>query len=111
MIHLAGLVVATTADLLNSTRLQTVPSGGFITIEVIANLNDATNNFAITISLPNGDTPVDSQQVSGVNPSLAGVMDSRMSDKYRFPVGQGGHVTITLTETGTAILYFRVTYN
>lgn len=110
MIHLAGIVVATTADLLNTTRLQTVPGNGVLTVEVQADLNDATNNFAITISLPDGETPVDAQQVSGVNPSLAGVIDSRMSDKYRFPIGQGGHPTITLTETGTAILTFRVTF-
>lgn len=110
MIHLANIVAATTADVLNSTRLQSIPAGGVITIECIAQFNDATNAFTLTVNLPGGDTPVEAQRVSAVNPALAGVMDSRMSDKYRFPVTQGGHVVVTFTEIGTAILYYRITY-
>lgn len=111
MIHLADIVVATTADLLNGTRLQSLPSPGILTCEFIADLNDASAAYDLTIELPNGDTPVNVQRVSAVNPALAGVMDSRMSDKYVFPgLAQGGHVTITLTETGTCIAYFRITF-
>lgn len=110
MIHLAAIVSATAADILNSTRLQSIPAGGVITIEVISQFNDATNAFTLTVSLPGGGTPIEAQRVSAVNPAIAGVMDSRMSDKYRFPVTQGGHVTVTLTEIGTAIAYYRITY-
>lgn len=111
MIHLADIVVATTADLLNGTRLQSLPSPGVLVCEFISQFNDATNAYDLTIELPNGDTPVNVQRVSAVNPALAGVMDSRMSDKFTFPgLAQGGHVTITLTETGTAVAYFRITF-
>lgn len=110
MIVLQNIVVATTADLLNSTRLQSVDRDGMMIIELIANLADATNQFTVTLQLPSGDTPVNAQLVSGVNPSLAGVMDRRMHDRYEFPVASGGHMTITFTETGTAILFYRVTF-
>ncbi len=110
MIHLASIITATTADLLNSTLLQSAPSNGVMIVELIANLNDATNSFAVTIQTPDGDTPVNAQAVSGVNPSLTGVMDNRMSDRYEFPIFQGGHMVITFTETGTAILYSKVTF-
>lgn len=110
MIHLAGRVLATTTDLLNGTRLQSPPANGVLIVQFCADLNNATNNYTCTIELPDGDTPVNGQSVSGSNPSLGGTMDSRLADRYEFPVTQGGHVTITLTETGTAILYFKITF-
>lgn len=110
MIHLAGLIAASTADLLNGTRLQSPPRDGVLIIQFCADLNDATNNYVATIELPDGNTPVNAQAVSGSNPSLGGTMDSRLADRYEFPVAQGGHVTIGLTESGTAILYFKITF-
>lgn len=110
MIHLAALVVATTTDLLNGTRLQSPPANGVLIVQLQADLNNATNNYAATIELPSGDTPVNAQAVSGSNPSLGGTMDARLADRYEFPVQQGGHVTITLTESGTAICYYKITF-
>lgn len=110
MIVLSGIVVATTADLLNSTLLQSAPSNGVMIIEVSADLNNATNSWALTVQLPDGDTPINAQAVSGSNPSLAGTLDNRQTDRYEFPISAGGHLVITFTETGTAILTFRVTF-
>lgn len=110
IIILQGLVSATTADLLQGTRLQTVPAGGVLTIQFQSNLNNVTNNFVASVQLPNGDTPLNAVNVSGNNPSLDGVLDVRTLDQYSFPITQGGHAVITLTETGTAILSYRIIY-
>lgn len=108
MIFLSDRVIATTADLLQGTRLQTVPRGGVMTFRFIADLADATNNFTATIQLPNGDTPLNGVLVPGVNPSLAGVMDARQLLQVSFGIAQGGHTVVTLTETGTAILTYQI---
>lgn len=96
-------IIATNADILNGTRLNSIPYNGTLTFEVQADLSNATNSFAMTIQLPNGDVPVDSQLVPGVNPSLGGVLDERTLFRMSFPAFQGGHFNISLTETGTAI--------
>ncbi len=110
MIYLRSTVVATTADLLNNTRLSSLPYNGQLVIQAQANLGNATNNFAITIQLPNGEVPVDSQQVgAGLEAdALGGQLDERYLDMWSFAAPQGGHFTITLTETGTAICTTRV---
>lgn len=110
MIHLAAAIVATAADLLNGTRLQSAPRDGVMIIQLQANLNNATNGWAVTLEDPDGNTPVTAQAVSGNNPSLDGVMDTRTLDRYEFNLVQGGHMTITLTESGTAILYYKITF-
>lgn len=109
-IILSDRITATTADVLQGTRLQTVPSGGIMTFQMIADLADATNNFTVTIQLPNGDTPLNGVLVPGVNPSLAGVLDSRQLMQVSYPIAQGGHTVLTFTETGTAVLTYRVIY-
>lgn len=110
MIMLSDRVIATTADLLQGTRLQTVPAGGVMTFQFIADLADATNNFVVTIQLPNGDTPLNAVLVPGVNPSLAGVLDTDQLLQVSYPIAQGGHTVVTLTETGTAIVTYRIIY-
>ncbi len=110
MIYLRSTVVASVTDLLNNTRLSALPYNGQLVIQVQANLGNATNNFAITIQLPSGDVPVDSQQVAaGLEAdALGGQLDERYLDMFSFPASQGGHFTISLTETGTAICTTRV---
>lgn len=107
----SALVTATTTDLLNSSRLQTVPAGGFLTIELISSASDASNNFLATVQMPNGITPLNSVLVPGSNPALAGVMDDRQKLMITLPIEQGGHCVISLAETGTAVLMYRVTYS
>jgi len=110
MILLSDRVTATTADLLQGTRLQTVPAGGKMTFQFLADAADATNNYAVTIQLPNGDTPLNSVLVPGSNPALAGVIDERQVLQVTYPIQQGGHAVVTLTETGTAICTYRIIY-
>ncbi len=110
MIYLRSTIVATNSDLLNATRLSSIPHNGQLIIQAMANLGNATNNYAITIQLPNGEVPVDSQQVAAgqEGDALGGQLDERYLDMWSFPAPQGGHFTISLTETGTAICTTRV---
>lgn len=107
MIFEQAVIVATDADILGGTRLNSIPYNGILTLQFSANLANATNNFTVTIQLPGGDVPVDSQIISGNNPSLDGVLDERTLMQFSFPADQGGHFNISLTETGTAIAIWR----
>jgi len=111
MIYLTGVEAATNADILNNTRLTSLPYGGSLTIQCLANLNNATNRHSITIQLPDGSVPVDTQPVSAgqeVEGALGGQLDSRLLDQWSFPATQGGHFIVSFTETGTAIVTWRV---
>lgn len=107
MIYESGIEAATNTDILSGTRLNAIPFRGILTFDVLCQLNDATNSFAVTIQLPNGDVPVDAQRVPASNPALAGVLDERMLARFVFPATQGGHFNISLTETGTAVCTWR----
>ena len=56
-IILSGQEAADNSDILQGTRLQTVPAGGFLTFELQASDNDATNNYTVSVQMPGGDTP------------------------------------------------------
>jgi hypothetical protein len=109
-IILSGLEVASNADILQGTRLQTVPAGGVLTFELQGQLNDTAANYTVSIQMPNGDTPLNNVRVPGCNPALAGVIDERQNLTVSFPITQGGHCVFSATETGTASLAWRVTY-
>ncbi len=108
LIYLGATIVATDADILNNTRLSSIPySGGILTVLALANLNNATNNFTMTIQLPDGSVPIDGQPVLAgqeVEGALGGQLDSRLYMRFDFPAPQGGHFTIAFTETGAAVL-------
>jgi len=102
---------ATNTDILQGTRLQTVPAGGFLTFELQASDNDATNNFTASVQMPGGDTPMNGTRIPcGNSTGLAGVIDERTNLTATFPIQQGGHAVFSCTETGTAELTWRVTY-
>lgn len=107
MIFESNIVTATTADLLSTGRLNAIPYNGTLTLRFISQFADATNSYSVTIQKPNGDVPVDAQLVPAVNPALAGVMDERHLLQFTFGASQGGHFTVTLTETGTAVAMFQ----
>lgn len=107
MIYETGVIVGTDVDVLAGTRLNAIPYNGTLTVDVSVNLSNATNNYVLTIQKPDGDVPVDSQQVPGTNPALDGVLDERTLLRFTFAATQGGHFTISLTETGTAIAIWR----
>ncbi len=111
MIYLTGQETATNTDVLLNTRLTSIPYGGQLTIQCLANLNNATSRFAITILLPDGSVPVDAQRVSAgqeVEGALGGQLDDRLLDQWTFPATQGGHFTVDFTETGTAVVTWRI---
>jgi len=103
MILEVGFEAATNADILSGTRLNAIPYGGLLTLMFQSNLNDGTNSYRLTIQLPNGDVPVDSQLIPACNPALPGVLDERTLLKMAFPATQGGHFNISTTEAGTAV--------
>lgn len=98
-----NVIAATNADILNGTRLNTIPYMGTLTFMVLADLANATNFWTMTIQLPGGDVPVDGQIVPGANPSLGGVLDDRQYFMMSFAAILGGHFNISLTEGGAAI--------
>lgn len=110
-IILSSQETASNTDILQGTRLQTVPQGGFLTFELQASDNDATNNYTVSIQMPGGDTPMNATRVPCGNTSgLAGVIDDRTCLTATFPIQQGGHTVFSCSETGTAELSWRVTY-
>lgn len=110
-IILSDQEAATNTDILQGTRLQTVPAGGYLTFELQASDNDATNNFAVSVQMPGGDTPMNGTRIPcGNSTGLAGVIDERTNLTATFPIAQGGHAVFSCTETGTAELTWRVTY-
>jgi len=107
MIYEGAVIAATDTDVLNGTRLNSIPYAGIVTFEFQASLADATNNYVLTLQLPNGDVPVDGVIVPGNNPALGGVLDERTLLRMSFPAANGGHFVVSLTESGTAICIWR----
>jgi len=112
IIILSDIESATNLDILQGTRLQTVPQGGFLTFEFQASDNDATNNYTASIQLPGGETPLaDTVKVPGGRQTgLAGIINADDKFMATFPVAQGGHCVFGCTETGDAEVAWRVTY-
>lgn len=110
-IILSGQQAASTSDILQGTRLQSVDEMGVLLFELQCSDNDATNNMSVTIQLPGGDTPMTATRIPCGNTSgLAGVLDERTNLTASFVIKAGGHTTFSCTEAGTAELTWRVTY-
>lgn len=111
IIILSGQEAATNADILQGTRLQTVPANGALTFELQASDNDGTNNGVVSLQMPGGNTPMNGTRIPCGNATgLAGVIDERTDLQASFPIGQGGHPVFSWTETGDTELTWRVTY-
>ncbi len=110
MIVLSTQEVATNTDILQGTRLQTVPSNGVLLFELEADLADATNNFVVTIQLPDGSTPLNGVLVPANAQGVDGVLHEFEKLAVMFAIGQGGHPVFSCVESGTAVLTHRVTY-
>lgn len=111
MIFEQAVIVASSSDVLTGTRIDSMPYAGAVTIQMCANLANATNSYAVTIQLPGGDVPVDSQIVAcgmSVENVLGGQMDTRFLTQFTFPIVQGAHLNLSFVETGAAILIWRV---
>lgn len=110
VIVLSDVEFATNTDILQGTRLQTVPAGGFLTFEMQANANDITVFNTVSIQMPNGDTPLNEVRVPASNPGANGVIDDRQKLMITLPIAQGGHTVFSTTETGANGMVWRVTY-
>ncbi len=114
---MAGIIIlsaqeaASNTDILQGTRLQTVPRGGFLTFEMQAADNVAANNYTVSVQMPNGDTPMNATLVpAGAVAGLAGVINERENLTATFPISQGGHCVFSCAETGDTEMTWRVTY-
>ena len=107
MIYETFLVSASNTDLLSSGRLNAIPYNGTLTLDFLSDLGDDTNNYALTIQLPGGDVPVDGQRVVASSSGLDMVLDERELMRFSFGASQGGHFTVSLTESGTAVCAVR----
>jgi len=109
VIVLSGLEAVTNTDILQGTRLQTVPAGGFLTFEMQAATNDTTNYTEVSIQMPNGDTPLNSVRIP------EGVTDYALNNNDKtqitLPIAQGGHTVFSVTEVGASSLTWRVSYS
>lgn len=111
-IVLSGIEAATNTDILQGTRLQTVPRNGLLSFELQAADADATNNYTASIQLPSGDTPLNATLIPGNSGTagVAGVINEHDALKLRFRIGQGGHCVFSCAETGDTELTWRVTF-
>lgn len=110
-ITVTGLEAATAADVLQATRLQTVPRGGILMVEMQAADNVAANSWAAALQLPDGTVPFTGMLVpAGAATGLAGVLDAREAYRGSFKITQGGHAVLDFTETGDTEVFWRVTF-
>jgi len=110
-IILGGFEAASNTDILQGTRLQTVPGPGVLTFEIQAADNVAANNYTVSVQLPGGDTPMNGTPIPGsATAGLAGILDERMNLTASFPISQGGHCVFSCIEVGDTEMTWRVTY-
>lgn len=107
MIYESQIIAATNADVLATGRLNSIPYAGQLTLRFLADLADVTNNYSLTIQLPDGSVPVDGQLVQASGSGLDGVMDSRELLQFTYEALNGGHFVVNLTENGTATCMFQ----
>ncbi len=103
-ILITGNEVASNTNLLSGTRLETIPAGAaFLHFRCSADLNDATNNYGLTIELPLGGIPIDGQRVPANGDGADGVLDERTLLQWTWPALPGGRFIISVVETGAAV--------
>lgn len=111
VIILSDVESASNTDILQGTRLQTVPQSGVLTFEMQASDNVAANHYVVSVQMPGGDTPINGVRVPGGNSTgLAGVIDERTDLTVSFVIEQGGHCVFSCVETGDAEFSWRLTY-
>ncbi len=107
MIFESSLISATNTDVLSAGRLNAIPYGGNLTLRFLADLGDVTNNYVLTIQLPDGSVPVDAQTVPASGAGTDMNLDDRETLQFTFSASQGGHFVVSLTENGTATCAFQ----
>lgn len=101
------LVSATNTDLLSLGRLNSIPFRGMLVLRFQSDLGTAAANYSLTLQLPDGEVPVDGQQIPAASgAAVIGVMDIRTMLQFQYPIlNTGGHFVVSLTETGAAVAY------
>lgn len=112
VIVLSDVLSASTADILQGTRLQTLPRAGTLLMLMGASDAVAANHYTVKLQMPNGDTPLDGVWVpqGGPTAGVAGVLDDRLMLAFRAIATQGGHPVFGVTETGDAEFFYRLVY-
>ncbi len=107
MIFESSLISATNTDVLSTGRLNSIPYAGSLTLRFLADLGTAAAQYVLTIQLPDGSVPVDAQVVPASSSAADMLMDERELLQFTFAAMNGGHFTVSLTETGTAVCAFQ----
>jgi hypothetical protein len=99
---------ATNTDVLKApSRLAAIPYNGTLILEMQAQQSDGTNQFTVTVQLPDGSTPIENMIIPD------GATDGALNadDKYTIavPATAGGHILVSATEGGTAVMMIRAT--
>lgn len=111
MIIEGGLISATTADILNGTRLGNAPRDGTLTLQMQAADGVAANHYLATVQLPSGDNPLSSVPVPcGAVAGLAGIIDDNEMLGVEFAVQQGGQTTFSVVEVGDTEMSWRAIF-
>jgi len=112
VIVLSAILTGSDADILQGTRLQTVPQGGSLLFLMSASDAIAANNYTVKIQLPSGDTPLDGVIVpqGQLTAGTPGILDDRLMLAFRATVAQGGHCVFGVVETGDTEFMYRVVY-
>ena len=97
------LLTATDTDVLAApSRLAAIPANGVMSIELSATDCDASNYAVCTIQLPDGSNPVKDVHIPQNGMSTAdAVMHDDTELGFQFQVAKGGHLLLSITETGT----------
>lgn len=111
VIILSAQETGSNTDILQGTRLQSVPAGGLLLFEMQASDCIAANQYVVSIQMPGGDTPMNGVLVPGTaSAGLTGIIDDRLCLRASFAIQQGGHCVFSVVETGDTEFMWRVTF-
>jgi len=97
------VLTASNTDVLAApSRLAAIPQDGVLTLEMAASASDTSNYFLATLQLPSGETPFEDLTVPYNGYAAANVIHDDTALQVELEVEAGGHVTLSLAETGTS---------
>ena len=106
-ILITGQELAANTNLLNGTRLETIPAGSrALHFRCAADLSNGTNAMSLTIELPSGMIPVDGQQVLAAADNIVGALDERTLMQWTWYAPAGGRFLLSVADlNGTATIF------
>lgn len=99
-------LAATTVDVLAApSRLNAIPGDGVLTLEISTTDSDVSNNVKATLQLPDGSVPFEDLTIPANGYSTAdNVLHDDTAVQVSMQVEKGGHVLLSIEETGTVAL-------